>query len=123
MTKPRILPTAPPGAPATAMNRAYDSMRHRAEERGHGKRTMGAGVGGLLGAMAGSFRGGWAAAAGAAVGALVGAVVGEVLDQRTAQARPGQDGAGSRREELTAGSTAAPLAPVDFAERAAARRR
>jgi len=68
--------------PQKVAEHAYSEMRTRAEARGHGKRTVGAGVGGVVGGMAGSFKGGWAAALGAAAGALLGAVIGDALDKR-----------------------------------------
>ncbi len=101
----RPLPKVPQQHQA-AVGRAYDSLQQKADERGHGKRTVGAGVGGLLGAMAGSFRGSLGAALGAGLGALVGAVVGEVLERgdQTRRSDP------TRPDELPATSSAgAPL--------------
>jgi hypothetical protein len=103
----RPLPQVP--QPHAAVSRAYDTLQKRAEERGHAKRTVGAGVGGLIGAMAGSFRGGLAAAVGAGLGALVGAVVGEALD-RGDQARRSEP---SPEQLASTSSAGAPLARME----------
>jgi len=76
-----------PADPQRLAQGAYTELRTRAEARGHGKRTVAAGVGGIVGGMAGSFKGGWAAALGAAAGALLGAVVGDALDRRESEHR------------------------------------
>lgn len=76
-----------PADPQRLAQGAYTELRNRAEARGHGKRTVAAGVGGVVGGMAGSFKGGWAAALGAAAGALLGAAIGDALDQREAVRR------------------------------------
>jgi hypothetical protein len=65
-----------------AANPLVRRMQEAADERGHGRATQGAGLGGLLGAMAGSFGGLWWALLAAGVCAAIGYSVGEALDER-----------------------------------------